>query len=504
MSVLDYDLLEQIGVGAFGTVYRARHKVDHTLVAIKVMKHKNQDTCQQEYATMRQLQPHANIVRLYDAFTDTHALYFVLELLNGGNFRQILQGLASLHDQGFAHRDLKPENLLLDTHHRIIKLADFGLAKRIDKAPCTDYVSTRWYRAPEILLKAPHYTTAVDVWSFGTLAAEIVTLFPLFPGESELDQLNRMCHILGSPSSTTRTRREGGAWKEGIKMANKLGFRFPQTRAQGLASVFEKDVSPLLIDLMRRCLFFDPSKRLAARDALLHPYFFDDNQLELELEQQQQQQQPRSASMPPQPLAPHVKKALPPVPKAQHAAPSSLLARSAAAIRGQGLSTSSSNAPQQRHSSPFLTPGPTPRPSVSHQPAKKPSIGHLFRKKSALPRTDTLSTLTKKAFQLPSFKRKPEASASTCTTSTSPMPAPIPSISLVPPPASTPARSSSLLKSPSLIDTSLPPTPMPETQPHAIYTASMPHVDTSTPWLTPRTRVTSKTTATRPKSSLFF
>ena len=97
---------------------------------------------------------------------------------------QSLQGLAYMHKHNYLHRDLKPENLLC--YHQTVKIADFGLAKEINaKPPFTDYVSTRWYRAPEILLRAPDYNAPIDIFAMGCIMAELFTMRPLFPGQSE-------------------------------------------------------------------------------------------------------------------------------------------------------------------------------------------------------------------------------------------------------------------------------------------------------------------------------
>ncbi|KAI8096637.1 kinase-like domain-containing protein, partial [Halteromyces radiatus] len=345
-TVYDYDFMDQIGVGSYGCVYRAKHKVTNSMVAVKVMKKKGRKSSEnnhwQEYKTMKRLSNHPNIVRLYEGFTGpTKELYFVMEFMNGGNLyqylkeqrvsrkiptesqvrhilRQILDALASMHDQGYFHRDLKPENLLVETNQEhptqlTIKLADFGLARELkSKAPYTDYVSTRWYRSPEVLLKASVYSSPVDIWAVGVIMAELYTLFPLFPGQSEIDQLYRICEILGSPGTNIISRKknkirsngfsrkksdislysstnmattstgilnertctlgEGGEWKEGAKLAQKIGFQFPQVEPKGLSSVLPK-ASNLMIDLLRRLLLFEPEKRLCARDALCHPFF---------------------------------------------------------------------------------------------------------------------------------------------------------------------------------------------------------------------------------------
>ena len=132
---------------------------------------------------------------------------------------QILTGLAYLHRTGFFHRDLKPENLLCNGPD-LVKIADFGLAREIrSKPPYTDYVSTRWYRAPEILLRSTSYSAPVDLWAVSCIISEMWSLRPLFPGTSELDQLFKICTILGVPGKDE--------WPEGHKLAQKMKFRWP-------------------------------------------------------------------------------------------------------------------------------------------------------------------------------------------------------------------------------------------------------------------------------------
>src|SRR5438874_2157790 len=115
-----------------------------------------------------------------------------------------------------------------------VKIADFGLAREThSKLPYTTYVSTRWYRAPEVLLRAGEYSAPVDMWAIGAMAVEIATLKPLFPGGNEVDQVWRVCEIMGSPGSWVNKygqRFGGGEWKDGVRLAQKLGFSFPKVR----------------------------------------------------------------------------------------------------------------------------------------------------------------------------------------------------------------------------------------------------------------------------------
>jgi len=116
----------------------------------------------------------------------------------------------------------------------IVKLADFGLARATDsKPPYTEYVSTRWYRAPEVLLRSTEYGPPVDMWALGTILAEMLNLKPLFPGVSEIDQVYRICDTLGDPSAEYGMDERGrtiggGSWNSGIKLAKNVGFSFPK------------------------------------------------------------------------------------------------------------------------------------------------------------------------------------------------------------------------------------------------------------------------------------
>lgn len=116
----------------------------------------------------------------------------------------------------------------------IVKLADFGLARSLQSSPpYTEYVSTRWYRAPEVLLRSKEYSAPVDIWALGTIMAELLNLKALFPGQSEVDQVWRICEVLGDPSpdyghDERGIRRGGGEWLRGIKMAKSVGFAFPK------------------------------------------------------------------------------------------------------------------------------------------------------------------------------------------------------------------------------------------------------------------------------------
>jgi len=253
-------------------------------VAIKTMK-KSFDSFAQcmdlrEVIFLRTLPAHPHLVPAYDIFLDplSRKLHIAMEYMDGNLYQlmksrdhkpldghsvksilfQILSGLEHIHENNFFHRDIKPENILVtsssapESGHSFkrysslmtppstpptytIKLADFGLAREThSRVPYTTYVSTRWYRAPEVLLRAGEYSAPVDIWALGAMAVEIATLKPLFPGGNEVDQVWRVCEIMGSPGMWVNRQNQqvgGGEWKDGIKLAQKLGFSFPKVRS---------------------------------------------------------------------------------------------------------------------------------------------------------------------------------------------------------------------------------------------------------------------------------
>eukprot|EP00602_Paraphysomonas_sp_CaronLab_P000340 CAMPEP_0185033414 /NCGR_PEP_ID=MMETSP1103-20130426/22344_1 /TAXON_ID=36769 /ORGANISM="Paraphysomonas bandaiensis, Strain Caron Lab Isolate" /LENGTH=486 /DNA_ID=CAMNT_0027569681 /DNA_START=154 /DNA_END=1614 /DNA_ORIENTATION=- len=225
---------------------------------------------------------HPNIVKLKEVIRENDELYFVFEFMEGNLYElmknrdrhfpeskirnimyQIFQGMAFMHKHGFFHRDVKPENMLVKGD--VIKVADFGLAREIrSKPPYTDYVSTRWYRAPEVLLRAPNYNSPIDQWACGGIIAELYTLRPLFPGSSEADEIYKICSIMGSPTMRT--------WGEGMRLAAQMNFRFPQFVPTPLSQIIP-NASHEAIVLMQDLMKYDPQQRPTASQALQYPYF---------------------------------------------------------------------------------------------------------------------------------------------------------------------------------------------------------------------------------------
>ncbi|XP_031481149.1 cyclin-dependent kinase F-3 isoform X1 [Nymphaea colorata] len=280
-----YKVIEELGDGTCGSVFKALNLETNEIVAIKKMKRKFYvwEECinLREVKSLRKLN-HPNIVKLKEVVRENHELFFIFEYMECNLYQvmqgrqipfseaeirnlmsQVLQGLAYMHKNGYFHRDLKPENLLVTDD--VIKIADFGLAREVTSVPpYTDYVSTRWYRAPEVLLQSLTYTPAIDMWAIGAILAELFTLNPLFPGESETDQIYKICNVLGTPDYAT--------WPEGMYLSQSLNFSFVQVKPANLSELIPQ-ASPDALDLIMHLCAWDPQKRPTAEQSLHHPFF---------------------------------------------------------------------------------------------------------------------------------------------------------------------------------------------------------------------------------------
>ncbi|KAH8671663.1 kinase-like domain-containing protein [Xylariales sp. PMI_506] len=202
----------------------------------------------------------AAIIRSGQPLTDAHFQSFIY---------QILCGLKYIHSANVLHRDLKPGNLLVNADCEL-KICDFGLARGFSVDPeenagyMTEYVATRWYRAPEIMLSFQSYTKAIDVWSVGCILAELLGGRPFFKGRDYVDQLNQILHILGTPNEETLQRIGSSRAQEYVR-------NLPFMPKKPFHSLFP-NANPDALDLLDRMLAFDPSSRISVEVALQHPY----------------------------------------------------------------------------------------------------------------------------------------------------------------------------------------------------------------------------------------
>lgn len=285
-----YEKLEKIGEGTYGTVFKAKNRETHEIVALKRVRLDDDDegvpsSALREICLLKELK-HKNIVRLHDVLHSERKLTLVFEYCdqdlkkyfdtcNGeidpdtvkSFMYQLLQGLDFCHSNNVLHRDLKPQNLLINKNGEL-KLADFGLARAFG-IPVRFYsaeVVTLWYRPPDVLFGAKMYSTSIDMWSAGCIFAELANAGrPLFPGNDDDDQLKRIFKLLGTPTEEH--------WPGMTQLPN---YRmFPMYHVTTTWQQVVPKLNSKGRDLLQCLLVCCPADRMAADEALQHSYFVD-------------------------------------------------------------------------------------------------------------------------------------------------------------------------------------------------------------------------------------
>ncbi|XP_070543152.1 cyclin-dependent kinase 11B-like [Ptychodera flava] len=290
-SVEEFQCLNRIEEGTYGVVYRAKDKRTDEIVALKRLKMEKEKegfpiTSLREVNTLLKSQ-HPNIVTVREIVVGSNMdkIYIVMDYVEHDLkslmetmkqpftlgevkclLRQLLRAVRHLHDNWILHRDLKTSNLLL-SHKGVLKVGDFGLAREYG-SPLKQYtpiVVTLWYRAPELLLGAKEYSCPIDLWSVGCIFAELLTMKPLFPGRSEIDQLNRIFKELGTPSEKI--------WPGYRDLPAVKKVTFAEHPYNNLRSRFGHYLTDLGFDLINKFLTYNPARRITADDGLKHEYF---------------------------------------------------------------------------------------------------------------------------------------------------------------------------------------------------------------------------------------
>ncbi|KAJ1967537.1 mitogen activated protein kinase 2 [Dimargaris xerosporica] len=291
-----YKLKRDIGQGAYGLVCEAEDRLTGKPVAIKKVTRISEKEiltkrCLREIKLLRHFNGHDNIISLIDLEianpNDFNEVYMIQELmeadlhqivrsgqpLTDAHFQyfifQICRGLKYIHSANVLHRDMKPGNLLVNADCEL-RICDFGLARGYadtiegNAGFMTEYVATRWYRAPEIMLSFQSYTKAIDMWSVGCIFAELLGGRPLFKGRDYVDQLNQILSILGTPDDDTLRRI-------GSERAQMYIRSLPYTPKVSFAQLYP-NATEAALDLLEKLLKFDPAQRITVEEVLQHPY----------------------------------------------------------------------------------------------------------------------------------------------------------------------------------------------------------------------------------------
>jgi cyclin-dependent kinase-like len=309
-----YQILSVVGEGSYGIVYKAQNKITGEIVAIKRFKEANEEIVKKTMSRelrILQIVNHENVVKYIEAFKRKGSLFIVFEYVEK-NLLEVLQESANsndefglhellikrliyqlitavtyLHSLNIIHRDIKPENLLINIKETIddisgkspfdnfnLKLCDFGFARRAAMKALnegmTDYVATRWYRAPELICGNGYYGLESDFWAIGCIFGELIDGDPLFPGDDQIDQLYKIQQILGKFPEDFINKYSFPLNNMGQK---NLDFDVEIDQNDTLEKRYSKKLSPLGLEFLKELLQIEPEKRPNSNSLLYHEYF---------------------------------------------------------------------------------------------------------------------------------------------------------------------------------------------------------------------------------------
>ncbi|XP_074039701.1 cyclin-dependent kinase-like 1 isoform X2 [Leptinotarsa decemlineata] len=283
-----YEKISKLGEGSYGIVYKCRNRDTGEIVAIKKFAESEEDPLIRKIA-LREIRllknlKHPNLVNLIEVFRRKRRLHLVFEycertvlneleryprgcpdILTQQIIWQTLHAVAYCHQHGCVHRDIKPENILL-TANGVVKLCDFGFARMLNPGEnYTDYVATRWYRAPELLVGDTQYGTPVDVWAIGCVLAELIKGEALWPGKSDVDQLFLIRCTVGDFLPRHMQAFKNNDFFQGVILPVPSQFVPLEVKMPLCNST--------TIDFLKKCLDKDPAKRWTCEKLLTHNYF---------------------------------------------------------------------------------------------------------------------------------------------------------------------------------------------------------------------------------------